>query len=89
MSIITYSAEELASGLGCTPRWLTEQARCGRIPGRRVAKQWRFTEQDCVDIITLLGNGFCKPEKKSEAPVTGLTRQSQRRLMRIRPANSP
>ena len=82
MSIITYSAEDVAAGLGCTVRWLTEQARKGSLPARRIAKQWRFTEQDCADIIAQCGNGFCKPQNGSVAPAAGLTQQSRRRLGR-------
>lgn len=82
MSITTYSAEEVAAGLGCTVRWLTEQARHGKIPARRVAKQWRFTQQDCADIVALYGNGFCQPQNESLMPAAGLTQQSRIRLLR-------
>ena len=82
MSITTYSAEEVATGLGCTVRWLTEQARHGRIPARRVAKQWRFTQEDCADIITQYANGFCRPQNGSPVPAAGLTQRSRSRLLR-------
>lgn len=89
MSIVTYSAEDVATGLGCTVRWLTEQARQGKIPARRIAKQWRFTEQDCLEILALCANGFCTPRAEMPAPAAGLTQQSRRRLMRSRPMCSP
>lgn len=82
MSVITYSAREVAAGLGCTERWLIEQARDGKIPARRIAKQWRFTQQDCVDILAMYTNGFRKPQNESAAQPAGLTAQSRRRLLR-------
>ncbi len=82
MSIVTYSAEEVATGLGCKVRWLVEQARDGKIPARRVAKQWRFTLQDWADIIELFANGFHKPQTESAVQPAGLTAESRRRLLR-------
>ena len=80
MSVTTHSVGEVATALGCTPRWLVEQARHGRIPARRIAKQWRFTDSDVRDILTLCANGFQSPAVAIAAPATGLTQQSRLRL---------
>ena len=80
MSVTTHSVGEVATALGCTPRWLVEQARHGRIPARRIAKQWRFTDSDVRDILALCANGFQSPAATSVAPATGLTQQSRLRL---------
>jgi len=82
MRPITHSAREVAAGLGCTERWLVEQARDGKIPARRIAKQWRFTQQDCAEIVDLFANGFQKQQSESAARPAGLTAQSRRRLGR-------
>jgi excisionase family DNA binding protein len=82
MSIVTYSAEEVANGLGCTVRWLVEQARNGKVPASRVSKQWRFTQQDLADILDLFANGFHRLESEPTARLAGLTVQSRRRLVR-------
>lgn len=82
MSIVTYSAEEVATGLGCSVRWLVEQARNGKVPARRVSKQWRFTQQDWADILDLFANGFHGLQSESTTRPAGLTVQSRRRLMR-------
>lgn len=90
MSIITYSAEDLATGLGCKVRWVIEQARQGKIPARRIAKQWRFTEQDCTDILALCANGFHQPQIESPGLAVGLTEQSRRRFVKsARLSNRP
>ncbi|MCU1697342.1 MAG: hypothetical protein JWR34_3405 [Mycobacterium sp.] len=81
MSITTYSVEELAAGLGCTPRWLTEEVRSGRFPARKVARHWRFTEQDVADIFHLCARDFHKPVTVPVAPVTGLTPRSRKRVV--------
>lgn len=82
MSLVTLSAKEVAAGLGCKERWLVEQARDGKIPARRIAKQWRFTQQDCAEIVDLFANGFHKPENESAVRPAGVTAQSRRRLLR-------
>ena len=81
MSITTHSAEEVATGLGCTVRWLVDQARKRKIPARRVAKQWRFTNQDCADIVDLFANGFHEQQSETSVQPVGLTTHSRRRLL--------
>jgi hypothetical protein len=82
VSISTISAEEFAEELGCSPRWLVEQARGGTIPARRIAKQWRFTQEDCAEIVELFANSFHKSQTESAPRPAGLTAESRRRLLR-------
>lgn len=87
MSLKTYSLDEVADGLGCTARWLIEQVRAGKFPGRKIARGWRFTESDVDDIFTLCRNGFHGPDTTSmrSVPVmsmaSGLTATSRRRVV--------
>lgn len=91
--IKTYSVDELAESLACTSRWLTEQVRANKFPAHKVARQWRFTDQDVAAILLLCANRFSarsdathpvsdvEPLPAAE-PVTGLTPSSRRRLGR-------
>jgi len=87
VSLKTYSLEEVADGLGCTARWLIEQVRAGKFPGRKIARSWRFTESDVDDIFTLCRNGFHDPaitpirSLASVSMASGLTATSRRRVL--------
>jgi excisionase family DNA binding protein len=88
VSIKTYSVDEVADGLDCTPRWLTEQVRAGKFPARKVARHWRFTEEDVAAIFALCANNFrgladadTTPGSTTVRIVTGLTPRSRRRLV--------
>jgi excisionase family DNA binding protein len=37
--------EEVAQLLSVSPRTVREQGRQGRLPGRKVGKEWRFSRQ--------------------------------------------
>jgi excisionase family DNA binding protein len=88
VSIETFSLDEVAQCLGCTPRWLTEQVRAGRFPAHRIARHWRFTAADVEKIVALCANDFYQPVDAtavSMATVTsmasGLTARSRKRVV--------
>lgn len=81
MSITTYTVEELARGLNCSVRWLTEQVRAGKFPGRRIARHFCFTDSDVAEILELCANEFHKSKDVQHRPAVGLTSQSRRRLL--------
>lgn len=85
MNTATHSAEDVAVDLGCAPRWIKEQAREGKIPARRIAGQWRFTDSDVEEIIALFANGYRRPDIESTTPGSGLTQQSRLRLRASNP----
>jgi len=44
--VLTLSVEEAAPLFPCSPRWLTEQLRSGQLPGRKIGRSWRLTEDE-------------------------------------------
>jgi excisionase family DNA binding protein len=48
------NVEEAAALLGVSPWTIREQARLGRIPGRKVGKEWRFSRPA---LLSWLGTG--------------------------------
>jgi excisionase family DNA binding protein len=81
MSIQTYSVDELAAALDCTPRWLVEQVRARRFPARKIARHWRFTEQDVAEIFAVCSNDFQHTDDAVVTPITGLTPRSRKRVV--------
>ncbi|ALF00482.1 excise [Mycobacterium phage BoostSeason] len=80
-ALLTYPVADVARRIPCSERWLTEQIRAGRIPGRKVGRHWRMTE---ADIEAALESFRVAPEsgRKSVAAERpfALTATSQRRI---------
>jgi excisionase family DNA binding protein len=82
MSVTTYSVAEVSEQLVCTERWLLDQVRAGRFPARKVARHWRFTQQDVADIFDVCANDFHKPADAAVVtPIAGLTPRSRKRMV--------
>ncbi|QWK51378.1 excise [Mycobacterium phage Stinson] len=79
---LTRPLAEVAALIPCSERWLTEQVRAGRIPGRKIGRSWRMTQ---ADIDAALESFRISPEsgRKSVAPAANrplaLTPTSRRR----------
>ncbi len=82
MSVRTYSTAEVANHMGCTERWLIEQLRSNRFPGRKVGRQWRMTDRDVQDALDICANDAHRVAGNSVAPVFGLTPISRKKLFR-------
>jgi len=79
----TYSIEEAAKIVGApSERWLLQQLRAGRFPGRKVGRHWRMTAQDIEDALDLCSNGYRNPNS-NVVPLVGLTPRSRRRLSNL------
>ncbi|WNO27528.1 excise [Mycobacterium phage Ageofdapage] len=67
---LTRPLAEVAALIPCSERWLTEQVRAGRIPGRKIGRSWRMTQ---ADIDAALESFRVSPEsgRKSVAPESG------------------
>ena len=76
MSAHTYCTAEAAEQIGPSERWLIEQLRTRRFPGRKVARHWRMTDEDIADAIDICRSG---PGIASVAPI-GLTPTSTKRV---------
>jgi len=44
--LLTYSTAEAAAIIPCKERWLLDQLRAGRFPGRKISREWRMTRDD-------------------------------------------
>ncbi|AEK08006.1 hypothetical protein ANAYA_47 [Mycobacterium phage Anaya] len=79
---LTRPLAEVAALIPCSERWLTEQVRAGRVPGRKIGRSWRMTQ---ADIDAALESFRVSPEsgRKSVAPPANrplaLTPTSRRR----------
>ena len=82
MKIITYSIEEVTQQLGApSSRWVIEQLRSGRFPGRKVGRNWRLTEQDIAESLEACRNDCpAITQAKQSISVAGLTPTSRKRL---------
>ena len=75
----TFSTADSAQQMGCSERWLIEQLRANRFPGRKVARRWRLTDQDIADALDICANDFRCPTA-DVAMVTGLTPRSRKKV---------
>lgn len=76
---LTYALDQAVVMMGAkSTRQLTEWLKAGRIPGRKIGREWRMTRGDVEAAIESFGtNGQPQtPEEKR----SGLTPTSQRRL---------
>lgn len=82
MKVITYSIEEVTQQLGApSPRWVIEQLRSGRFPGRKVGRNWRLTDQDIADALDACRNDCPAMAQATQSiPLTGLTPTSRKKL---------
>ncbi len=48
------TADDVATLLGKSPKWVATAARDGRIPARKVGRQWRWTEADVAAFVESL-----------------------------------
>jgi len=80
--IRTYSAGEAAEIIGApSERWLIEQLRAGRFPGRKVGRHWRMTDQDIQDALDICRNDTSQASAVNS--IVGLTPTSRRKVMNL------
>lgn len=79
----TYSTREATEIIGApSERWLIEQLRAARFPGRKVARRWRLTEEDLAEALDICRNGYGRADSKVTL-VVGLTPRSRRRVSKL------
>ncbi len=59
------TADDVATLLGKSPKWVATAARDGRIPARKVGRQWRWTEADVAAYVESL-----VPAATTSKPIT-------------------
>jgi hypothetical protein len=82
-----FTLDQTAALLGCKPRWLADQLRARRFPGRKVGRKWMLSEDDLDEIVRR-----CAVAPESAPPadvaipavpqVSSMTRTTARRLSR-------
>lgn len=83
MSIRLHSTADVASQMvGCSERWLIEQLRANRFPGRKIGRHWRMTDQDVHDALDVCANNARLVGGKTAAAAVGLTPTSRKRHLR-------
>ena len=48
---LLFTLDQTATVLGCKPRWLADQLRARRFPGRKVGRKWMLSEDDLDEIV--------------------------------------
>ena len=77
----TYSVAEATIQIGApSERWLIEQLRAGRFPGRKVGRHWRMTNSDIAEALDVCANDYTN-SFLTAVPAAGLTPRSRRRAM--------
>lgn len=71
----TFTTDQAAGELGCTPKWLQEQAHAKRVPHLRVGRFYRFTAEHLEQIRQ---SWEVRPEQVSEFAPTDRS-QARRR----------
>lgn len=78
---LTFPVDEGARRLGVSTDWYLRQLRARKLPGHKVGRNWRLTDQDVEEALTLTA----KPADPPTADSAGLTPRSRRRLTHPRP----
>ncbi|QFG08435.1 excise [Mycobacterium phage Guanica15] len=83
---LTFPLADVARLIPCSERWLTEQVRGGRIPGRKIGRHWRMTKADidaALDSFRVSpesGRKTVAPQQDSAPGALALTATSRRRV---------
>ncbi|NKR96206.1 excisionase family DNA-binding protein [Rhodococcus hoagii] len=72
---LTYTVAEAAAKLGVTEAWYVRQLRDRKLPGHKLGRQWRLTDDDIAQALELTA----VPATPRHVSPTGMTPTSQRR----------
>lgn len=74
-SLRAHTLTDAADVMGCSERWLTDQLRARRFPGRKINGHWRMTDEDIAAALEI-----CKQPARTEISVAGMTKTTRRRM---------
>jgi hypothetical protein len=82
MSLTYDTATSVHKMGGPSERWLIEQLRSGRFPGRKVGRRWRMTDKDISDALDICGNNIRRValNNRGHSPSFGLTPTSRKKM---------
>lgn len=75
---LTFDVEEGAQRLGVTADWYMRQLRARKLPGHKIGRTWRLTDDDVAQALKLTAT----TTNPAHADPAGLTPGSRRRLNR-------
>lgn len=75
---LTMSVADAAKRLGVLEGWYATQLRAGKLPGHKLGRTWRITEEDLRGALELTS----RPARAVAPDPAGLTPGSRRRLER-------
>ncbi|WP_221273553.1 helix-turn-helix domain-containing protein [Prescottella equi] len=75
---LTYTVAEAAAKLGITEAWYLRQLRARNLPGHKLGRQWRLTDDDIAQALELTA----QPASPRPVLPAGLTPTSRRQLDR-------
>lgn len=86
-TIFLLNVEQASVALGCTPKWLADQLRARRFPGRKIGRKWMLSGEYVDEILkicavkpqVMAGHDASKPEVSHR---TSMTRTTARRMGR-------
>lgn len=83
-SPLIFDIAAAASLIGSSQRWLADQLRAGRFPGRKVARRWYLTAEDLDEILRLCAVAPARARTTEANPAAGqvssMTRTTARRM---------
>lgn len=82
MTVRTHPTADVAEQMGCSERWVLEQLRANRFPGRKIGRHWRMTDQDIEDALDICRNEL-RVAQPDVLPLVGLTPRSKQRLSNL------
>jgi hypothetical protein len=81
---LVYELDEAVAAIGVSPRWLADQLRAGKFRAHKIARRWKFSNEDLDEILRLcaVGPRPALPTNPDGPQATSMTRTTARRLHR-------
>ena len=77
---------QAAAKLHCSERWLADNLRAGRFPGKKIGRKWVLSADDIAAILQICSVNHVPPFSVDSAvrhpPSTSMTKTTLRRLER-------
>jgi hypothetical protein len=78
---------QAAAKLNCSERWLADNLRAGRFPGKKIMRKWMLTADDISTILQICSTNHIPPfsvdSSVSHAPSSSMTKTTLRRLNKV------
>lgn len=75
---LTYTVAEAAAKLGVTEAWYVRQLRARSLPGHKLGRQWRLTDDDIAQALELTAQPATTPVPSG--PFSSMSPTTRRRM---------